>query len=194
MMINKITVFCASSRKAANSFFTETEEIAKILVKNNITTIYGGGAAGLMGKLADTIISNGGEIIGVIPHFMKKVEWDHKGVDRMITVQDMHERKKILIEDTDAVLALAGGTGTIEELFEVITLKRLGIFTKPIIILNTNNYYAPLIQMLENSIKEKFLNEIHRKMWTIIEKPDELISAIRNAPLWDETSRNFALV
>ncbi|MBT3208187.1 MAG: TIGR00730 family Rossman fold protein [Bacteroidetes bacterium] len=193
-MIKKVTVFCASSRKAADSFFSETEKIAKILVKHKITSIYGGGAVGLMGKLADTIISEGGEIIGVIPEFMKKVEWDHKSVKNMITVEDMHERKKVLIENTDAVLALAGGTGTIEELFEVITLKRLGIFTKPIIILNSNNYYSPLIQMLENCIEGKFLNEIHRKMWTIIEKPEELLDAINNSSEWSEKSRDFALV
>ena len=138
MEIKKICVYCASSAKVDKSYFEATEELALELIKENIEVIYGGGAIGLMGKLADTIIENNGKIKGIMPEFMNEVEWAHKGVSDFEFTETMHERKSKFLEGIDGLVALPGGTGTLEELFEAITLKRLGQFTKPIIILLTN--------------------------------------------------------
>ncbi|HPV57420.1 MAG TPA: TIGR00730 family Rossman fold protein, partial [Tenuifilaceae bacterium] len=137
----KVCVYCASSNKVDEKYFKATEILAKNLAKNGITSVYGGGSNGLMGCLADTALHEGGKVIGILPHFMDKVEWGHKNLTELILVKDMHERKRLLIEGVDAVVALPGGCGTLEELMEVITLKRLGKFTKPIIILNTDGFY-----------------------------------------------------
>jgi len=192
--ISKVTVYCASSAKLAPKYFESTQKIGEILAQHDITAIYGGGAVGLMGKLADTMIANNGKIIGIMPAFMKQVEWQHKGISELIVTQDMHERKKRFMEDTNALVTLPGGCGTLEELLEAITLKRLGVFIKPIIILNQDGFYDPLIEMLEKCISEKFMRTEHREIWTIINKPEELIEAIHNAPEWDHSAIDFAAV
>ena len=153
--IKKVTIYCASSDKIDPDYFGGAAKIAEILVENNIDILFGGGAKGLMGQLADTASAKGGKIIGIMPTFMKEVEWQHNGLSDLVLVKDMHERKKKLLENTDAVIALPGGSGTLEELLEVITLKKLGVFTGPIIIYNQNNYYQPLIDMFEKCIEGK---------------------------------------
>lgn len=192
--INKVTVYCASSAKLEAKYFEATQQIGTILAQHNITVIYGGGAVGLMGKLADTIIEQEGTIIGVMPRFMHQVEWQHEGITELILTKDMHERKKRFMEDTDALLALPGGCGTLEELLEAITLKRLGVFVKPIILFNQDGFYDPLIEMLNRCISEKFMRTVHRDIWTVIEHPEELIDAIHNAPDWDHSAIDFAAV
>lgn len=193
-MISKVSVFCASSHKVDQKYFDVTERLAKVLVENNITTVYGGGAVGLMGRLADTIMGNKGRAIGIIPRFMMDVEWGHKNITELIEVKDMHERKKKLVEDIDAIIVLPGGSGTLEETMEVITLKRLGKFTKPIIFINTDGFYDNLFQLFEKMIEERFMREEHRNMWTSISKPEEIITAIKESPVWDESAIKIAAV
>ncbi|MEA3316909.1 MAG: TIGR00730 family Rossman fold protein [Bacteroidota bacterium] len=193
-MISKVCVFCASSKKVDAKHFDITKQVANNLVNNSITTVYGGGAVGLMGALADTVIEQNGKIIGIIPEFMMDVEWGHKNISDLIIVKDMHERKRKLIEDVDAVLILPGGSGTLEETMEVITLKRLGLFTKPIIFLNTDGFYKSLFEFFDKMIDEKFMREEHRKIWTEINHPNEIVSAINNAPKWDSSAIKFAAV
>ncbi|MBN2348479.1 MAG: TIGR00730 family Rossman fold protein [Bacteroidales bacterium] len=192
--IRRITIYCASSRAIDQKYYDATKRLAKVLVENNITAVYGGGAVGLMGALADYMLEHKGKIEGVIPKFMLKVEWGHKKVKKMTVVKDMHERKKLLIKKVDAVIALPGGTGTVEELLEVISLKRLGKFTKPILILNTDGYYNSLIDLFDKMVQEKFIRKDHTTMWTVINQPDELMHSIHNAALWDEDAINIASV
>jgi uncharacterized protein (TIGR00730 family) len=156
--------------------------------------VVGSGAAGLMGCIADTAIEHGGHVVGIIPKFMTEVEWQHKDLEEIHVVSDMHERKKRLLEGTDAVIALPGGSGTLEELLEAISMKRLGLYTKPIIIVNINNYYAPLIEMLDKSIKENFMSEAHRNMWTVVSNPDLVMDSIENSPEWSADAISFAAV
>jgi uncharacterized protein (TIGR00730 family) len=125
---------------------------------------------------------------------MMDVEWGHKHIDQLIQVADMHERKKKLIEDVDAVVILPGGSGTLEEAMEVFTLKRLGKFTKPIIFINTDGFYDGLFELFDKMIEEKFLRDEHRGIWTSIDHPDGLIQAINNSPTWDENAINIAAV
>ena len=190
----RICIYCASSAKIDEIYFEATERLAKILVNSKVHVVYGGGGHGLMGKLADTVIAQGGHIKGIMPQFMNEVEWAHKSVRDIEFTKTMHERKAKFLENIDALIALPGGTGTLEELLEAITLKRLGQFTKPIIILNTNGYYDPLKLMLERCVEEKFLRPIHAEMWTFVNQPEEVMSAINQSMEWDENAITFAAV
>lgn len=192
MEFNRITVFCASSTKVNEKYFEAARQLAKVLVDNNITAVYGGGAVGLMGEVANYILENGGDVEGIIPGFMMRVEWGHPGVKNMIVTTDMHERKKMLIRNTDAVVALPGGTGTVEELVEVMSLKRLGLYLKPIIIINTDGFYDPLIAMLEKMVQENFMRVEHLNMWMVIKDPAKLMDAIDLSVLWSQTAINIA--
>jgi uncharacterized protein (TIGR00730 family) len=190
--MEKICVYCASSTKIDKVYFEATGKLAKLFVNENIKVVFGGGAGGLMGKLADTIIENGGKIKGIMPKFMKEIEWAHKGVTDFEFTETMHERKTKYLENIDGLVALPGGSGTLEELLEAITLKRLGLFTKPIVILNTNNYYEPLKNMLSKCVSENFMHEKHLKMWTFVNEPEDVIHALKNAPDWGEDAIEFA--
>ncbi|MBC7124687.1 MAG: TIGR00730 family Rossman fold protein [Bacteroidales bacterium] len=190
----RVCVYCASSSKVDAKYFEATKALAKDLVAKNVTIVYGGGSHGLMGCIADTALEHGGKVIGVLPRFMEKVEWGHKNLTQLILVKDMHERKKLLIQDVDAVVALPGGCGTLEELMEVITLKRLGKFTKPIVILNTDNFYYHLKEMLQKMIDERFMRDEHNAIWQFVDNPEEVIPAILNAPHWDSDAIKFAAV
>jgi uncharacterized protein (TIGR00730 family) len=185
-MLRTVTIFCASSRKSSVKYFKDTYELADILLDNGIHVIYGGGAIGLMGCLANRYIEREGHIRGIIPDFMAKLEWAHPYVHDMVIVRDMHERKKQLIENTDAVIALPGGTGTLEELIEVLSLKRLGKFLKPVILLNTDGFYDRLIGFFETMVKENFLRHEHLDAYRVIYHPSELLQAIKDSPTWDE--------
>lgn len=191
-MIKTATIFCASSQKVEPVYFEATRQLALELTRHKVEIIYGGGSIGLMGNLADTVIENGGKITGIIPKFMAEVEWAHTNLPNLVIVDSMHERKSLMIENTDCVIALPGGCGTVEELMEVITLKRLGLFTKPIIILNINEFYNPLIDLLENMIREKFLREVHRNMWAVSTTSNNIIETIIQSPRWEKSAIEFA--
>jgi uncharacterized protein (TIGR00730 family) len=185
-MLNFVTIFCSSSRKTSKKYIDATLELADILIKSEIEVLYGGGAVGLMGSLADRIIEKGGKIKGIIPEFMVKIEWAHPKVKDMIIVHDMHERKKLLIHNTDAVIALPGGTGTLEELMEVLTLKRLGKFFQPVILLNTDGFYDHLIRFFEKMVEEGMLRPEHLDAYRIVRNPSEVLNAINHSPRWNE--------
>ncbi|NOU16507.1 MAG: TIGR00730 family Rossman fold protein [Bacteroidales bacterium] len=190
----RICVYCASSSKVDKAYFEATQKLAEDMAVRGITLVYGGGSAGLMGCIADNVLKNKGQVVGILPRFMDKVEWGHKGLTQLTLVKDMHERKKLLIKDVDAVVALPGGCGTLEELMEVITLKRLGKFTKPIIILNTNGFYDHLKLLLEKMIHEHFMRAEHVEIWQFVDQPEDIIPAIENAPKWDSSAIKFAAV
>lgn len=188
----KICVYCASSARVDKVYFDATERLAKEFVRAGIEVVYGGGAVGLMGKLADTIIDQGGKIKGIMPKFMNEVEWAHKQVADFEFTDTMHERKARFLQDIDGLVTLPGGSGTLEELLEAITLKRLGQFIKPIVILNTNGFYDPLRQMLEKCVSEHFMSEKHLQMWTFVNEPEAVIQGILAAAPWDTDAINFA--
>jgi uncharacterized protein (TIGR00730 family) len=194
MKIEKVCVYCASSRKADGVYFEDAKKLGEILAKNSITLIYGGGAVGSMGNIADGALSENGKVIGIIPKFMVELEWAHKGLTELRIVQSMHERKDLMLEGVDAAIALPGGCGTLEELMEAITWKRLGIFTKPIIIVNTKGFFDNLVKLLEHSISEKFMSEKHGTMWSVINNVEDVIPAIKSAPPWSNDARSFAVV
>lgn len=191
--MKKICVYCASSAKINRVYFEATEKLAVLLVQENIEVVYGGGAIGLMGKLADTILENGGKIKGIMPKFMNEIEWAHKGVTDFEFTETIQERKAKFLNNVDGLVALPGGSGTLDELMEAITLKRLGYYTKPIIILNTNNFYKPLKEMLTRCVSENFMNRKHLRMWNFVTEPEEVVYALKNVPDWSEDAINFAV-
>jgi uncharacterized protein (TIGR00730 family) len=188
----RLCVYCASSSKIDQSYFDATEQLAIILADQKIDVVYGGGAYGLMGKLADVILEKGGNIKGIMPKFMNEIEWAHRKVTDFEFTDTMHERKAKFLENIDGIIALPGGSGTLEELLESITLKRLGLLTKPIVILNTNNYYAPLKVMLQQCVNEHFMDGRHLDMWSFVDNPEEVLPTILGFKSWDPSAIKFA--
>ena len=191
----RICVYAASSPQAAPVYMEAARTLGETLAAQGCSIVYGGGSQGLMGALADGALSRGGEVIGILPRFMADLEWGHPGLTHLELVEDMRERKHKLLTGSDAVVALPGGCGTLEELFEAITLKRLGIYFNPIILLNTRDYWTPLQRFLQQQvIDEKFLNPEHAEMWSIVERPEDVLARVRATPRWREDARNIATV
>ena len=183
--IRQVCVYCASSAITPKKYLLAVDVLAENLVRNQVKVVYGGGGTGLMGRLADQMLELGGEITGIMPNFMKEVEWAHKQVKQFHFVADMHERKKRFLEGTDALIALPGGSGTLEELLEAITWKRLGLFPHPIVIFNQDGFYDPLLAQLALCETENFMSANHKNMWTVVTKPEDILLAAQNAAIWD---------
>jgi uncharacterized protein (TIGR00730 family) len=191
-VIRKICVYCASSRQANSVYSDSAYNLGSLLAKNHITIVYGGGSVGSMGALANGALSSGGKVIGILPQFMHDLEWGHKGLTQLHIVEGMQERKRLMIEGVDATVALPGGSGTFEELLETITQKRLGLYLKPIILVNTCNYYDPLIAMLKSAVQKKFMDHRHLQVWQVVEQVEEVLEAIRKTPAWSSNAVKFA--
>lgn len=189
-----ICVYCASSDKVADAHFDTAQQLGQILAQNGHRLIYGGGAKGLMGCIANATMAHGGEVVGIIPRFMERVEWAHRGLTELVLVDDMRERKRQMLERADAVVALPGGCGTLEELAEAITLKRLGLYCGAIVIVNTNGFYQHLQALLEQMVDEQFMRAEHRQMWTFVDTPEQVLPAIANTAKWDSGAIKFAAV
>ncbi len=178
-MIEYVTVFCGSSSKVESLYLETAEELGELLALNGKTVVYGGGKVGLMGKLAEGVLSKGGRIIGVIPKFMKKIELGHNGITRLIEVETMHQREETMLKKGDCIVALPGGCGTMEELLQAIAWKKLKLIFAPIIILNVNNYYSPLIEQLNRAVEQNFMRKEHSKLWDVATSPQEIYHLVR---------------
>ncbi len=190
----RICVYCASSEQSDPAYRAAARQLGERLAEAGCSVVYGGGSAGSMGALADGALTRGGEVIGILPRFMADLEWGHAGLTRLELVEDMRERKHRLLAGSDAVVALPGGCGTLEELFEAITLKRLGLYFNPIILLDTLGFYAPLESFLQQVIAARFMNPEHATMWQRVAAPVDVLPAIHAAPRWREDARNYAVV
>jgi hypothetical protein len=189
-----ICVFASSSSRIDNEYALQASYLGKMLAEAHMDVVYGGGGIGLMGKLADSVILNGGKITGVIPKFMKEEGWDHASVTEMIFTDDMGERKKRMFSMADAIVALPGGVGTLEELTEAMTLKQLGIYKGPIIILNTLNFYDSLIAFLEHMIAGNFLRYEHKGMWEIAATVEDVMLTLAKREDWHPDPRKLAKI
>ena len=187
-----VCVYCASSSSCDAQYHREAGRVGEILARAGRTVVYGGSRIGSMGALADGALAAGGRVIGVMPQFLKDLEVSHAGLTELEIVEDMRTRKHRMLAQSSAVVALPGGCGTFEELLEAITLKRLGIFLGPIVIVNTRNYFAPLFSLLDAAVKERFMDARHRAMWQVVERPEGLLAALREAPPWSASARKFA--
>jgi uncharacterized protein (TIGR00730 family) len=190
----RICVYAASSNQVASEFHEAAFQLGEAIAKAGHSIVYGGGSQGLMGALANGALKHQGKVIGILPKFMADLEWGHTGLTHLDLVEDMRERKHKLLTDSDAVIALPGGCGTLEELFEAITLKRLGIYFNPIVLLNTKHFYAPLQTFMQHVIDEKFMNTEHRAMWSLVDSVDEVLPKLLSTPKWREDARDYAVV
>lgn len=166
--------------------------MGRLIAESDATLVFGGGARGAMGRLADAALAAGGDVIGVMPKFMIDLEWAHPGCTELIVTETMHERKAKLIENVDAVVALPGGSGTLEELIETMTLKRLGKFLQPIILVNIDGFYNPLIEQYNRCIDENFMDERHHSIWSVVDSPTAVLEAVNHAPAWSSDAHRFA--
>jgi uncharacterized protein (TIGR00730 family) len=189
-----ICVFASSSSRIDNEYAVIASRLGTLLALAGIDVVYGGGGIGLMGKLADAVLEHGGKITGVIPEFMKKEGWDHRKVSNMIITSDMGERKKQMFALADAVVALPGGVGTLEELTEAMTLKQLGLFRGPIIILNSMNFYKSFIEFLEHMVSGNFLRYEHKGMWEITDTAEEVLVLLGKKDSWHHDPRSIARI
>jgi uncharacterized protein (TIGR00730 family) len=190
----RICVYAASSQQCDKAYREAAFRLGALLAGDGCRVVYGGGSVGSMGAVANGALSAGGEVIGIIPRFMADLEWGHAGLTQLELVEDMRERKHRLLTDSDAVVALPGGCGTLEELFEAITLKRLGLYFNPIVLLNTRDFYSPLQAFMQQVIGERFMNAEHAAMWSLVNTPEQVLPEIRKTPKWDENARDYAVV
>ena len=192
--IRSVCVYCASSTKIPAPYFEAAEKLGRLLGEKRLNVVNGAGNIGLMRAVSDATLAAGGTVTGVIPHFMVEQNWYHKGLTKLIEVETMHERKQLMADLSDACIALPGGCGTFEELLEVITWKQLGLYVNPIVILNINHYYDPLLQLFEKAIQEQFMRPQHQRLWAVAETAEEAVQLIHNEPLWDPSFRKMAAI
>ena len=192
--VKLVTVYASSSAALHPVYYDAARRLGEVLAEAGKSIIYGAGGDGLMGSVADGALSKNGEVYGVVPQFLQDLELTHRGLTDLMIVEDMRVRKQRMLEDSHAVVTLPGGSGTYEELFEALTMKRLGQWTGPIILVNTAGFYDGLIQFLQHSIDERFMGSSHLKMWSVIDEPEDVLKAIENSHAWDSSALDYANV
>ena len=188
----RVCVYCASSRVCAAEYHAAAHRLGAVLADRGFTVVYGGGGAGSMGALADGVLSRGGRVIGILPRFMQDLEWGHRGLSELRLVDDMRSRKHLMLAGSQGAVALPGGCGTLEELLETITLKRLGLYLEPIVLVNTRGFFDPLLALLSSAVDEGFMDDRHRQMWQVVSEPEQVPGALAAAPKWPAEARSFA--
>ncbi|WP_019243252.1 MULTISPECIES: TIGR00730 family Rossman fold protein [Bacillus] len=172
-----IAVFCGSSMGASPEYQQGAVLLGKELAKRNITLVYGGSSIGIMGIVADTVLAEGGSVIGVMPHLLHEREISHPNLTELIVVESMHERKAKMADLVDGFIVLPGGPGTLDEFFEIFTWAQIGLHNKPCGILNIADYYKPLLALFDHMVTEQFLQEKYKSMLLVYEHPKALIDA-----------------
>ncbi|HEY3402037.1 MAG TPA: TIGR00730 family Rossman fold protein [Ohtaekwangia sp.] len=173
-----LCVFCGSSIGLKPEFEEATKQLAILMASQNHSLVYGGGNVGLMGVLADTMLANKGEVIGIIPDFLLQREVGHRGISRLEVVSSMHERKKRMADLADAFIALPGGWGTLDELAEILTWKQLGLIEQPVGILNTLSFFSPLLDQMERMVDNGFLRKKNLDFLLIENQPQSLLTVL----------------
>ena len=192
--IKNVCVYSASGTKIAPVYFAAAEELGRLLALRGINLVNGAGSIGLMAATSNAVLANGGTVTGVIPRFMVEQGWHHTGLTRLVETDTMHERKQLMAQLADAVIALPGGCGTLEELLEIITWKQLGLYLNPIVILNIDGFFNPLIAMLEQAIDQQFMRPEHAALWCVASTPAEALELIQTTPKWDKNLRKLAAI
>jgi uncharacterized protein (TIGR00730 family) len=177
--VKSACIFCGSSPGARPQYTEATEDLGGLLVEHGITLVYGGASVGLMGRLADTVLSEGGEAIGVMPRALVEREIAHLGLTDLHVVDSMHERKALMAELSDAFVALPGGLGTLDELFEIYTWSQLGLHRKPCGLLNVEGYYQHVADFLDHAVAERFVREEHRDLLIVEDEPQAMLDRLQ---------------
>ena len=192
--VKLVTVYASSSNGLDESYYDAATRLGSVLGKAGLDIVYGGGGVGLMRAMADQAMAEGAHVHGVIPGFLNTVEHGHQNLSRLEVVEDMRERKHRMIVDSNAVISLPGGSGTMEEVLEVLTLKRLGQFLGPVVLVNTNRYFDRFTQFLEHAVGERFMSSMHLRMWSVVDEPEQVLGALHSAAEWSADARRFAAV
>lgn len=190
--IRNICVYCASSSKIDKAYSEAAYRLGRLMAGQGITLVNGAGNMGLMRACADGCMEAGGKAIGVIPSFMIAEGWCHDGMTQIIETTDIHTRQEKMAEMSDAAIFLPGGCGTLAELTELIAWKQLGLYLKPMVILNTQGYFNPMLEVLRQAIDQNFMRLQHAGIWQVAETPDEALRLAATVPLWDKDVRRFA--
>lgn len=173
--MKSVAVFCGSSKGASEVYVEGAKQLGKELARRGITLVYGGSSIGVMGAVDDSVLAEGGQVIGVMPGFLDKREISHKHLTELIIVGSMHERKAKMAELSEGFMTLPGGPGTMEEFFEIFTWAQLGLHRKPLGFLNTNHYYDPLLEFFKHMATEQFLQEKYLSMALVDTDPGRLL-------------------
>lgn len=183
--IKSLCVYCGSSDRGNPTHHDAALRLGGIMAKAGVRLVYGGGRIGMMGRIADAVMERGGEVIGIIPQFLEQVEVGHSGVTQLIVTDNMHDRKQKMAEMSDAFLIMPGGLGTLEETFEILTWKQLGLHQKPIIIADIDGYWHHLTELIDHMIAESYAKEENRALFQVIDSIDELLPALSAMPAFD---------
>lgn len=186
MSLQRLCVFCGSKVGTDERYRAAAVEFGQLLVREGIGLVYGGGSIGLMGIIADAVLAEGGEVIGVIPESLATEELLHPNVTEMHVVASMHARKALMAELSDAFVAMPGGFGTFEEFFEVVTWSQLGLHHKLTGLLNVGGYYDPLVRLVDHAVQEGFIKPKHRGLLVIEERPEVLLGRLAQESVVDE--------
>lgn len=190
----RVAVYCASSTQLHSKYYEAAACVGRLLAEHGATLVNGAGNMGLMSASADACMQAGGRAVGVIPTFMIEQGWHHTGMTELIETKGMGERKKRMAQISDASIILPGGCGTMDEMFELITLKQLGVYLQPIVILNLDGFYDHLLAQLEVMMAEHFMRDIHRDIWRVATTAEEAVTLALTTPDWDGSIRRFAKI
>jgi uncharacterized protein (TIGR00730 family) len=179
--VTSLCVFCGSSSRVAESYRHAAGELGAAMAKRGIRLVYGGGRIGLMGILADAALGAGGEVVGVIPEFLRGLEVAHEGLSELHVVPTMHERKRMMFELADAFVVLPGGIGTLDESIEIASWKQLGLHDKPIVVFDVAGFWRPLAALVDHIIEKGFAHPEHARLLTVVPTIDDLFRALESA-------------
>jgi len=183
--IKSLCVYCGSSDRGSPAHHDAALRLGGTMVKAGIRLVYGGGRIGMMGRIADAVMDSGGEVIGIIPQFLEQVEVGHSGVTQLIVTENMHDRKQKMAEMSDAFLIMPGGLGTLEETFEILTWKQLGLHDKPVIIADIGGYWQHLTNLIDHMIAENYAKPENRALFQVIDNIEELLPTLSAMPAYD---------
>ena len=180
--IKSLCVYCGSSARVSDIYKDAAKEMGRIMAENGIRLVYGGGKAGTMGIIADSVMSHGGEVTGIIPSHIADREIQHKGLTELHVVDTMHTRKQMMVDYADAFLILPGGIGTLDETCEIMTWRQLGIHDKPIVIANINDYWTPFLSLIDRIVDEGYMREDDKRIAIIVKTVEDVLPALQKAP------------
>ncbi len=180
--MKSVCVYCGSSANVDQSFKDAAKRLGETLAAEKMRLVFGGGHVGLMGIVSDAVMDNGGEVVGIIPEHIAEKEVAHSGLTELHVVETMHERKQMMVDRSDAFIIMPGGLGTMDEFFEIFTWWQLGLHDKPIVIVNINEYWTPLLALLDNIIGHGFARADDRKFLTVVDDVQDVVSALQRAP------------
>jgi uncharacterized protein (TIGR00730 family) len=180
--IRSVCIYCGSANRVDESFKTIARDVATSLARRRIRIVYGGGRVGLMGLTADTALQAGGEVVGIIPGFIRDYEIQHEGLTKLHVVDSMHTRKRMMVEQSDAFAVLPGGFGTLDETFEILSWKKLGLHNKPVVIYNPDGFWTPLLDLIGHMHKHGFVSQEDTLSFAVATNLDELFTGLATPP------------